>query len=61
VAAYPRAFDVVAGDGLYARANFFNHVKESGKEALAVPRCHLPLPGVSCTNFLPLNPALNPS
>lgn len=36
VAAYPRAFDVVAGDGLYARANFFNHVKELGKEALAV-------------------------
>lgn len=36
VATYPRAFDVVAGDGLYARADFFNHVKALGKEALAV-------------------------
>lgn len=36
VAEYPRAFEVVAGDGLYARADFFNHVKGLGKEALAV-------------------------
>ena len=36
VAEYPRAFDVVAGDGLYARSDFFNHVKELGKEAIAV-------------------------
>jgi hypothetical protein len=36
VAAFPRAFDVVAGDGLYARSDFFNHVKKLGKEALAV-------------------------
>lgn len=36
VAAYPRAFDVVAGDALYARGDFFNHVKELGKEAIAV-------------------------
>jgi hypothetical protein len=36
VKAYPRAFDVVAGDGLYARADFFNHVRSLGKDALAV-------------------------
>jgi len=36
VAAYPRAFDVVAGDGLYARGDFFNHVRDGGKHALAV-------------------------
>jgi hypothetical protein len=36
VKAYPRAFDVVAGDGLYARADFFNHVKAAGKDVLAV-------------------------
>jgi hypothetical protein len=36
VEAYPRAFDVVAGDGLYARADFFNHVKDRGKDVLAV-------------------------
>lgn len=36
VADYPRAFEVVAGDGLYARGDFFNHVKERGKEAIAV-------------------------
>jgi hypothetical protein len=34
--AYPRAFDVVAGDGLYARSDFFNHVRAMGKHALAV-------------------------
>lgn len=33
---YPRAFDVVLGDGLYAQAPFFNHVKSRGKEVLAV-------------------------
>ena len=33
---YPRAFDVVAGDGLYARSDFFNHVRSRGKHALAV-------------------------
>lgn len=33
---YPRAFDVVAGDGLYARADFFNHVRSKGKHVLAV-------------------------
>lgn len=36
VAAYPRAFDVVAGDGLYARADFFNGVRALGKDAIAV-------------------------
>jgi hypothetical protein len=36
VEAYPRAFDVVAGDGLYARADFFNHVKDRGKDVMAV-------------------------
>jgi hypothetical protein len=33
---YPRAFDVVAGDGLYARSDFFNHVRQKGKHVLAV-------------------------
>lgn len=36
MAAYPRAFDVVAGDGLYARGDFFNHVRAKGKHVLAV-------------------------
>lgn len=36
VADYPRAFDVVAGDGLYARADVFNHVKSHGKDMIAV-------------------------
>jgi hypothetical protein len=33
---YPRAFDVVAGDGLYARSDFFNAVIDRGKDVLAV-------------------------
>lgn len=33
---YPRAFDVVAGDSLYARADWFNHVRDKAKHALAV-------------------------
>ena len=33
---HPRAFDVVAGDALYARSDFFNHVRSKGKHALAV-------------------------
>jgi len=33
---YPRAFDVVLGDGLYANSTFFNYVVSRGKEALAV-------------------------
>jgi hypothetical protein len=33
---YPRAFDVVAGDALYARGSFFDHVKSKGKDVLAV-------------------------
>lgn len=33
---YPRAFDVVGGDGLYARADVFNHIKASGKDVIAV-------------------------
>jgi hypothetical protein len=36
VAAYPRAFDVVGGDGLYAQGPFFNHVRALGKHAIAV-------------------------
>jgi hypothetical protein len=36
IQAYPRAFDVVAGDGLYARADVFNHIKSRGKDVLAV-------------------------
>jgi len=35
-AAYPRAFDVVAGDALYANSVFFNFVLGLGKQALAV-------------------------
>jgi len=33
---YPRAFDVVAGDALYAQAPFFEFVLELGKDVLAV-------------------------
>lgn len=35
-AAYPRAFDVVMGDALYAQAPFFNAVLALGKDVLAV-------------------------
>jgi len=33
---YPRAFDVILGDGLYANSTFFNYVLSRGKHALAV-------------------------
>ena len=33
---YPRAFDVVAGDALYADSRLFNFVTERGKDVLAV-------------------------
>lgn len=33
---YPRAFDMVIADGLYARASFFEMVISHGKEAIAV-------------------------
>lgn len=33
---YPRAFDTVIADGLYARASFFKMVAEHGKQAVAV-------------------------
>lgn len=33
---HPRAFDVVVGDGLYARGPFFNFVRARGKHVLAV-------------------------
>jgi len=33
---YPRAFDVVMGDALYANSTFFNYVLSRGKDALAV-------------------------
>ena len=33
---YPRAFDIVAGDALYAQAPFFEFVLELGKDVLAV-------------------------
>jgi hypothetical protein len=36
VKAYPRAFDVVAADGLYAVAPVFNHIVEKGKHVIAV-------------------------
>jgi hypothetical protein len=36
LAAYPRAFDVVAGDALYADSRFFNYVVSRGKDAIAV-------------------------
>lgn len=34
--AYPRAFDVVLGDSLYANSRFFNFVLHHGKDVLAV-------------------------
>jgi len=33
---YPRAFDVVLGDALYADSRFFNYVLDNGKHAMAV-------------------------
>jgi hypothetical protein len=33
---YPRAFDMVIADGLYARASFFKMVADHGKQAVAV-------------------------
>ena len=36
VAAYPRAFEVVAGDAKYADSGFFNCVRGLGKHAIAV-------------------------
>jgi hypothetical protein len=36
LAAYPRAFDVVLADGLYAQAPFFNFLLAHGKHALVV-------------------------
>lgn len=33
---YPRAFDVVAGDALYANTGWFQFILENGKDALAV-------------------------
>ncbi len=33
---YPRAFDVVVADGLYARSDFFNPVLSLGKQVMAV-------------------------
>lgn len=36
IAEYPRAFDVVQGDALYADPRFFNWAIEHGKDALAV-------------------------
>jgi len=36
VRAYPRAFDVLLGDALYADSRFFNYALDHGKDALAV-------------------------
>jgi len=36
IAAYPRAFDVVLGDALYADSTVFNHVLGKGKDMIAV-------------------------
>jgi len=36
LAAYPRAFDVVLGDSLYAQGPFFNYVLAKGKHVMAV-------------------------
>lgn len=36
VVSYPRAFDVVAADALYAKSNFFNVVLEYNKDVIAV-------------------------
>ncbi len=36
IAAYPRAFDLVLADALYAKARFFNFLLARGKHALVV-------------------------
>jgi len=40
--AYPRAFDVVAGDALYANTDWFRFVLSHGKDALAVLKDNRP-------------------
>lgn len=42
LAMYPRAFDVVAGDALYANTEWFNFVVSQGKDALAVLKDNRP-------------------
>ncbi len=39
---YPRAFDVVAGDALYANTDWFNFIVARGKDALAVLKDNRP-------------------
>jgi hypothetical protein len=39
---YPRAFDVVAGDGLYANTDWFRFILSQGKHALAVLKANRP-------------------
>lgn len=39
---YPRAFDVVAGDALYANTDWFRFLRERGKHALAVLKDNRP-------------------
>lgn len=36
IPSYPRAFDIILGDALYADSTFFNHVLSMGKHAMAV-------------------------
>ena len=36
LAAYPRAFDVILGDGLYTDYRVFNYVRKHGKDVIAV-------------------------
>jgi len=42
IANYPRAFDVVLADALYARSNFFNFLIEHGKDAIVVLKANCP-------------------
>lgn len=42
LARYPRAFDVVAGDALYANTDWFNFLRARGKHALAVLKDNRP-------------------
>jgi len=44
---YPRAFDVILGDALYADSRVFNWALAHGKDVVAVLKAHLTPPRMS--------------
>lgn len=51
LANYPRAFDVVLADALYARSNFFNFVIEHNKDVIVVLKANCPELLADATRF----------